>query len=162
MGLKEALHENCAVLNHHVKELVGCLAALIVRGCSLLFIGAGANLLLNDDCFAVRALSLGLIVGSEEEFFEDLTDKVFLLDNSVTHCCVSLGNDLACESDQTTQELFLLFGELECLKFITIITSVISGSLLFEPLLGLDLVNDLVKEFFRVVDRTGIVRSVAQ
>ena len=113
MGLEEALHESCAVLDHHVKELVGCLAALVVRGCSLLFIGTRADLLLNDDSFAVRAFSLGLIVGSEEEFLEDLTDKVLLLDNSVTHCSVSLGNDLACQCDQSTQELLLLFGDLE-------------------------------------------------
>ena len=30
--LEEALHESSAVLDHHVKEFVGCLATLVVRG----------------------------------------------------------------------------------------------------------------------------------
>ena len=78
---------------------------------------------------------MGLVVGSEEEFLEDLTDKILLLDNSVTCCCVSLGNDLSCECDQTTEELLLLFSNLERLKLVFIITSVISSSFLLEPLL---------------------------
>ena len=32
LSLEEALHESCTVLDHHVKELVGCLTALVVRG----------------------------------------------------------------------------------------------------------------------------------
>ena len=110
----------------------------------------------------MRAFSLGLVVGSEEEFLEDLTDKILLLNNSVTCCCVSLGNDLSCECDQTTEELLLLFSNLECLKLVFIITSVISSSFLLEPLLYLNLVNDLVKKFFRVIDRAGIISSIAK
>ena len=105
---------------------------------------------------------MGLVVGGEEEFLEDLTDKILLLDNSVTCCCVSLGNDLSCECDQTTEELLLLFSNFERLKLVFIITSVISSSFLLEPLLYLNLVNDLVKKFFRVIDRAGIISSIAK
>ena len=110
----------------------------------------------------MRAFRLGLIVRGEEEFFEYLTDKVFFLDNSVTSCCVSLGNDFACWRDKTTQELFLLFRYFERLKLVFIIACVISGRFLLKPLLCLNLVNYLVEQFFRVVNCAGIVSCIAK
>ena len=82
-----------------MQQLVGSLAALVVRRGGLFLVATGALLLAEHDGIGVGVLHLGLVVGGEEEFLEDLPDQVLLLDDSIADGLVRLGNDFASQGD---------------------------------------------------------------
>lgn len=153
LRVKEALHESRAVLDELVEELVGSLSALVVWGGDMFLVGAGADLL-NDTNHVTLCVTLllRLVVRNKEEFTEDLTDQVFLLDDAITDSLVGLGNDLASQSDQTDKKALLLSSVLKGFHLVDVLAR---GCLILNMLLLLDLVNDLIEEVIGVVDGCG-------
>ena len=97
--IQERLHQGRAILDQLVQQLVGSLTALVVRRGGLFLVATGALLLAEHDCIGVGVLHLGLVVGGEQEFFEDLPDQVLLLDDSIADGLVRLGDDFASQRD---------------------------------------------------------------
>ena len=84
------------------------------------------------------------------------------MDNSVADGCISLGDDLARQSDQPNEEPLLLSCELACLDIVALNVLIRCCKLLFQPLKLLDLVDNLVQELLGVVDGARVICSVAQ
>ena len=78
-----------------MQELICSLTALVVGSLRLLLVRARTNLRMDHNLVVGHAFCLCLIEGCEEELSEDLTDQVFLLNDPVADCFVSLGDNLA-------------------------------------------------------------------
>ena len=142
-----------------MKQLISSLAALVVRNCRLFHVITRSNLLLEDDLTGLVVVSLCLVVGSEEELLENLSDEVLLLNDPITDKLVSFVNDLSSQSDQACDETLLLSSQL--LRFDFVLVGV-GGLLHLHLLLGLDLVDDLIEQVFGVIDATRVFCSSHQ
>lgn len=90
-----------------MEELVGSFSTLVARGRPILLVFARAYLLLNDDSATLRSALLRVEVRDKEEFSEDLSNEILLLDDAIAQGIVGRPNDLACQSDQADEESLL-------------------------------------------------------
>ena len=93
--LKELLHQIGTALDKLVQKLVSCLSALVLRSLRFFLVISGTDLLLDHNWTAVVLVLQALVVRSEQEVLKDLTNEIFLANDSVTDSFVSFCNDLS-------------------------------------------------------------------
>ena len=78
-----------------MQKLICGFSALVVWSNCLFTVCARANLLMDYNLIVIHAVCLSLVERCKEEFSEDLTDQIFLLNDPVAHRFVSLVDNLA-------------------------------------------------------------------
>ena len=94
----------------------------------------------------------------EKEFFEDLLNQSFLLDNFLTQVSINFGNNLSKQLNQANSKLLILLSPFFCKHIFFFCISCFTGLCLFSPYF----VNDKAQNWLWIKDALLFIRNLVK